>query len=412
MSNTTYIKTGWLIDGSGNAVQKQMLLTVQNGVFTDIDRFNELNGPNPAFITDLSRCTILPPFVDCHVHLSMSGSTDQEFRKQQLTAEYDDLYPRIAEHIHAHFTHGVLAVRDGGDRRGYALRYKNEATGEPNEPVILKAAGRAWHRKGRYGALIGRYPEDNERLPAAFSRENDSADHIKLANSGLNSLSRFGQETPPQFSLDEIKELVTLAHQRGRKVMVHANGRLPVRQALEAGCDSIEHGFFMGSENLKRMAESQTTWVPTAFTMKAYANTLDPHDTQIDRTVVNKNLHQQLEQIALARTYGVPIALGTDAGSKGVHHGESVPEELKLFIKAGCSLSEAVRCATYNGAQLLGIEETGLIAKGKPAHFLVARATPEMLAGKFSFLETMYLGGIPCAREFFSKIQVGSQSNT
>lgn len=184
--------------------------------------------------------------------------------------------------------------------------------------------------------------------------------------------------------------------------MVHANGQLPVRLALEAGCDSIEHGFFMGRENLERMAESQTTWVPTAFTMKAYGDTLEPHDTEIDRTVVDKNLHHQLQQIALAREYGVVVALGTDSGSKGVFHGQSVVEELKLFMKAGFSLPEAVQCATYNGAQLLGLKDMGLIAEGMPADFLVARATLTMLPEKFSSLESIYLGGRPCDKMLFS----------
>ncbi len=405
MGKTTYIKAGWLIDGSGRPVQKKILLTIKNGLFTAINTFEETNALDPAAITDLSLCTILPPFVDCHVHLCMSGTTDRHIRKEQLTADYYDLRPRLAKHIHDHFTHGVLAVRDGGDRMGHALRYKKETAVNRKEPVILKVAGRAWHKEGRYGALIGRTPDGDETLATAFSRENDSIDHVKHVNSGLNSLNVFGKETSPQFSRNEIKGLVAQAHQAGKRVMVHANGRLPVKAALEAGCHSIEHGFFMGKENLKLMADMQTTWVPTAFTMKAYADTLEStDDTHIDKKVVKKNLLHQLEQISLAREYGVPIALGTDAGSKGVLHGESVMEEMKLLMKAGYSISEAVRCATYNGAQLLAIDEIGLIDIGKPANFLVARATPAMLPRKISFLEAIYLNGSPCDKNYFNKI--------
>lgn len=404
MAKTTYIKVGWLIDGSGKPVQKKMLLTVKNGLFAAINTFEEANGLDPAAIKDFSLCTVSPPFIDCHVHLCMSGTTDRNFRKKQLTADYYALRPHIAEHIHNHFTHGILAVRDGGDRHGHALRYKKEPAEKKREPVILKVAGRAWHKEGRYGALIGRPPRDNETLATAFSQENGSIDHVKQINSGLNSLNVFGKETSPQFSRNELKGLVAQAHQAGKKVMVHANGRLPVKSALEAGCHSIEHGFFMGKENLKLMADMQTTWVPTAFTMKAYADTLESTNSHIDKRVVERTLIHQLEQISLAREYGVPIALGTDAGSKGVLHGESVVEEMKLFIKAGYSLSEAVHCATYNGAQLLAIDEIGLIAIGKPANFLVTRATPAMLPRKFSFLEAIYLNGSPCDKIFFNKI--------
>lgn len=404
MPQLHHVRVGHLVDGSCGPIQKDMLLTVNDGVFTAIERFSEEMVPDPAAVADLSLCTILPPLIDCHTHLSMSGTTDQQTRKEQLTANYDPIRHRIAEHIHYHFTHGVLAVRDGGDQHGHVLCYKNEPPENKKEPVIIKAAGKAWHKKGRYGAFIGRHPQDNETLATAFSGENDGVDHVKLINSGLNSLSEFGRESSPQFSLDELQEFAAQVKKRGLKLMVHANGRLPVRLALEAGCHSIEHGFFMGKENLRRMAETQTTWVPTAVTMKACAETLDPRDTLIDRRVVERTLEHQLEQIALAKQYGVTIALGTDAGSRGVLHGESVIEELKLIMKAGYSLTEAIQCATSNGAQLLGIDETGIIAKGKPAHFLVARATPAMLPRKLSYLEGIYLNGTPCNKEFFCKI--------
>lgn len=404
MNRLHYIKVGWLIDGSGGPIQKKMLLTIENGMFKRIDTFEDSNIPDPATVTDLSRCTVLPPFIDGHVHLCMSGSTDLQTRQQQLTANFEELRPRIAEHVHHHFTHGVLALRDGGDRQGHALRYQRELYGKGLDPVILKTAGSAWHSKGRYGGLISRHPEGNSTLVDAFAGDNDPVDHVKLVNSGLNSLSEFGRETAPQFDLDEIKAFVDQARQKGKKVMVHANGRLPVRLALKAGCHSIEHGFFMGRENLKLMAETQTIWVPTAFTMKAYADTMDLDDSQNDRGVAEQNLHHQLKQMAMARQYGVNIALGTDAGSRGVLHGESVVEELKLILQAGYSLPEAIRCATVNGAKLLETDEIGRIAIGKPAHFIAARATPAMLPRKLSYLEAIFLGGRPCDKKFFHKM--------
>ena len=80
--------------------------------------------------------------------------------------------------------------------------------------------------------------------------------------------------------------------------MVHANGRIPVQQALEAGCHSIEHGYFMGEENLRFMAEKQAVLVPTLYAMKACAEMADSAD---ERKVAEKNLARQLEQVAYAR---------------------------------------------------------------------------------------------------------------
>jgi imidazolonepropionase-like amidohydrolase len=399
-----YIKIGWLIDGSGAPVQKKRILTVEDGVITGINPFNDSDSPDPDLTTDLSRCTILPPLVDCHVHLAMSGTTDPQTRQRQLTAEYDDLKPRIAEQLHYHFSHGVLAVRDGGDRHGHVLRYKNEREGDGKDPVTIKTAGRPWYQQGRYGAFIGHSPAQGKTLDSAFAQEDDGADHVKLINSGLNSLTEFGKESAAQFSLEEIQKLVALASQRGQKVMVHANGRVPVRMALEAGCHSVEHGFFMGRENLRRMAEERTVWVPTAVTMKALLDNRDSGDGQGSKAVIAQNLDHQLEQITLAREFGVSVALGTDAGCRGIHHGESVVEEMKLLMTAGYSLVEAIGCASHNGAKLLGLDDIGIIAKGRPAHFIVARTTPAMLPRKLSCLEKIYLNGEPCDKAFFNKI--------
>jgi imidazolonepropionase-like amidohydrolase len=86
-------------------------------------------------------------------------------------------------------------------------------------------------------------------------KEKKGVDHIKIVNSGLNSLSCFAKETKPQFDSAELKAAVRADRQCGLKTMVHANGKMPVKIAVDAGCDSIEHGFFMGVENLHRIAD-------------------------------------------------------------------------------------------------------------------------------------------------------------
>jgi len=391
MKTNHFILAGWLLDGTGGPVQKKALLQVQNGTIISVDKHDSDNKPDPSVVTDLSHCTILPPLVDSHVHLFMSGTTDQNVRKEQLIAGYNRLKPVISRHLNYLLSFGVLGVRDGGDRGAYALRYRNESAG--NFPVQIKLAGRAWRQKNRYGALIGRHPGKNESLVTAFKRDKEETDWVKLVNSGLNSLKEYGRETAAQFGRDEIADLVFAAGQKGKKVMVHANGQLPVKLALEAGCHSIEHGFFMGRENLQLMADKGIVWVPTAYTMKSYAENLDPKDDRADLQVVSRTLEHQLEQMSVARELGVSMALGTDAGSLGVLHGESVVEEMKMFKKAGFTLPEIVRCATYNGSRLLGLEDIGLLQVGRPANFLVARGTPAQLPRKLSYLEDIFLDG-------------------
>ncbi len=389
-----YVLAGWLIDGSGEKARQRQLLTISGGLIAAISPADGADLPDPARLTDLSHCTIVPPLLDSHVHLCMSGSIDQSVRQAQQYADCLQLRPVIDEHLRQLFGHGVLAVRDGGDRLGCLLDYRPERTGDAE--VLVKRSGRAYFRQGRYGSLIGGRPIDRQALAERWEEDGQQVDQVKVVNSGLNSLSEFGRETKPQFSTAELAELVVRVHAQGKKVMVHANGRLPVRAAVTAGCDSVEHGYFMGRENLELMAQSGIFWVPTMYPMKAYADHIETCHGTADRRVIEKTLEHQLKQVAIARQCGVRVALGSDAGSAGVLYGEAVVEEMKLLIRAGYRLEEAIHCATENNAVLLGLErQWGRIAGGRPARFLVARGTPAQLPRKLSYLDAIYLGGRP-----------------
>ncbi len=391
-----YILAGRCIDGSGEPIRDRTLITIENGFFSAIENYNSSDTPDPAFVTDLSHGIILPALLDSHVHLCMSGTVDPAARKKQLKLGCEDLMPVITGHIAQQFSHGVLAVRDGGDRHRCILRYRQEQQGRNREPVRVLTGGRAFHRQDRYGGLIGGHPAAGQTLVEAYEGDDQPGDVVKVINSGLNSLSVFAQKTPPQFSLQELGDLVRQVKKEGKKVMVHANGVEAVQRALEAGCDSIEHGFFMGRENIEKMADMRVFWVPTVYTMKACAHYAQNCSVAAERGVIERNLAHQLEQLSHARAAGVRVALGTDAGSIGVLHGEALVEEMKLFMQAGYSLPEAISCATENNAHLLGLQsDFGRIGVGKPAHFLVARGTPAQLPRKLQYLEAIYLDGSP-----------------
>jgi imidazolonepropionase-like amidohydrolase len=387
------VDVGWLIDGSGGPIRRDRRIVVEDGAVRAIAPGREMPvAGRPEECVDLSGCTVLPGLVDAHLHLFMSGTGDPEIRRRQLDARFATLRPVIAAHLAASAAHGVVAVRDGGDYGGHALRYRIECRAEIPAGMTVRAAGRAFRAKGRYGRLIGRPPLPGQTLAEAVRRMTDPVDHVKIVNSGLNSLVHFGRETPPQFGLDELCPAVDAAHKRGLKVMVHCNGAGPVDIAVRAGCDSVEHGFFMGEENLRRMADAGTVWVPTAITMKAYARTLPAGAPEAE--IARRNLEHQLSQIRRARALGVRIAVGTDAGSLGVHHGRAVGEELAILAAAGFSVEEAVACAAGVGGALLGLSEGREIRVGHPARFIAVDGPPE---GLFERLATSRRFGFPQA---------------
>jgi len=368
------ILAGWLIDGTGAPAQKNVLITVKDGVFKEIRQFPE-GALIPSNFEDLSVCTVVPGLMDAHVHLFMSGTVDRERRKRQLNDGFERIQKTISRHLEQLIAHGVSAVRDGGDRNGYARRYKKYCMKEKYAAISIHAAGKAWHKAGRYGSFVGRAPKGP--LAEGILRESDGIDHVKIIQSGLNSLKYFGKESLPQFRLKALREAVEAASSLGLKTMVHANGRLPVKIALEAGCNSIEHGFFMGEENLALMADSRVFWVPTACTMKAYGKYMGGNGEEGQMAL--RNLEHQLEQITRAKALGVPIALGTDSGSLGVRHGSALVDELGLFLEAGYSIEEAIKCASLNAAILMGLEGRGVIKKGMQADFVAAKGHPSKL---------------------------------
>ena len=391
-----YIKAGWLIDGSGGPIKKNVVLEIANGIIGEIKPYDASDPPDSITTTDYSRSCLLPPMIDCHTHLCMSGTLEARDREMQLEVDYDGLKPLIAEHVGDQFSHGVLALRDGGDRHGAVLRYLQEEFAAQKLPLRIMSPGSAYHREGRYGKLIGRAVKSTESLLDAIVSSGHESDYLKIVNSGVNSLAEYGRQTAPQFAPQELEQVVAWAREKNKRVMVHANGELPVRQAIEAGCHSVEHGFFMGDENLRLMAERGTFWVPTVYTMKACLESAELGMKDATPSVVARTLSHQLQQLKRARSLGVKVAVGTDAGSIGVLHGEAMINELKLFLQAGYPLVEAIRCGSTVGAELLGIDDDfGLIAPGKKAHFLLCRGAPAQLPRKLRLLEAIYFDGEP-----------------
>ncbi|MDH5525670.1 MAG: amidohydrolase family protein, partial [Desulfobulbaceae bacterium] len=210
-------------------------------------------------------------------------------------------------------------------------------------------------------------------------------------------------------------ELCRMIQHRGqRKTVVVANGRQQVAEALAAGCDAIEQGYGMGEDNLRKMAENKVLWIPCVLRAK---NGLDGAASGgsvccrfSTRYVApgkaapgaeafwKKMLADQLAQLALARELGVKTAVGTGAGSEGILHGESMVEEMKLFIKAGYSLEEAIRCASKNGAVFFNMENLGALTVGRKATFLISRGSVKQLPRKLSYLEGIYVDGVPSSK--------------
>ncbi len=385
MGETRFIIAGRIIDGSGEDLRRGILLTIQNGIISAIDSAQELPNHSTATIDDFSHCTILPPLVDCSVSLLTSPSVDSSVRLLTEQADFSQKMITLERHTHYCHTHGVLGVADSGDTSDLLKKFNN---GNKQSKITIRTSGRLCQNMEDYASLHATEP-----------------DFIKVVYS-----PNIDDNTPlhPQITHKELSRI--LQHKGDKKGVVIANGQQQVEEALDAGCDAIEQGYGMGENNLLNMARNNILWIPSVVRAK---NGLDGASGGGDvccrfstryvapgkpipgaRDFWTKILTEQLTQLRFAKESGVLTAVGTGAGNIGILHGESMVEEIKLFIKAGYSLEEAIRCASENGARFFGMETLGSLTVGKKATFLITRGTAKQLPRKLSYLEDIYVDGI------------------
>ena len=200
------------------------------------------------------------------------------------------------------------------------------------------------------------------------------ADVIKFATTGgVNS----GTGLATRMFEDEARALVETAHAYGRKVAVHAHGADGIKLALRAGADSIEHGTVMDDEIIRTMKKQGTYYVPTLSTVNGYLERLaaNPNAYAPD---VKKQIDWRIgvtgQSLAKAAPAGVKIAFGTDAGVS--KHGRNA-DEFELMVKYGMTPVEAIKAATVNAADLLGLaSEIGTIEAGKSADIIAVAGDP------------------------------------
>lgn len=365
MDETRYILAGSFIDGCNSAGARNIFLAVTNGTITAIGPRADLPDLSEETIDDYSHCTLVPALVDCSVYLLRSPSVAGGAVAAKQRTGPADMGAMLARHISYCHAYGVLGVADGDGVQ-----------------------------------------DQLDRSPLITIRS--TGDFLKIYYS-----AQIGEEQPPGDVRDQYA-LGQLLQRRGeRKAVVVANGRQQVAEALAAGCDAIEQGYAMGQTNLKSMADKGVLWIPSVLRAK---NGVDSSGSGGDvccrfsqRYVApgepvpgaeaywKRMLEEQLAQLHWARQFGVQTAIGTGAGSPGILHGESVVEEMKLFIRAGYSLEETIRCASENGARFFDMAHLGALTVGRRATFLLTRGTVKQLPRKLSYLENIYIDGLPCS---------------
>ncbi|MBX5490832.1 MAG: amidohydrolase family protein [Chloroflexi bacterium] len=360
-----------LLDGRRWEPQSDRDVVIEGGRITAVGK-----GCSAAqTVLDCRGLTVMPGLIDCHVHLSVTGGPDflREARDPLAFVAW-----RAAKHARDTLQAGFTTVRSLGDR-DYVTVHLREAVAEGLvEGPRIVTAGLPICMTGGHGWLFGSREADGADGVRQAVREQlkAGADVIKLIATG-GVLTPGVQPGAPQLTRAELEAGVEEAHKAGRRAAAHAQGAEGIRNAVLAGIDSIEHGFYLEEDTASLMATRGTYLVPT---FSALRNIL-AHGTSagLAEYVVQKAATvstAQVESFQRALAAGVRVALGTDAGTPFNYHGANA-QELGHMVEAGLPVARALAAATSEAATLLGLDhEIGTIDVGKAADLIVVDGDP------------------------------------
>ncbi|MEU4173862.1 amidohydrolase family protein [Streptomyces sp. NPDC026589] len=319
--------------------------------------------------------TLLPGLIDTHVHLVFDAGPDPVAALR--AADDRTLLLAMAGRARRLLDAGVTTARDLGDRGqlGAVLRDAVERGTVPGPRLLTSGSpvtvsgGHCWYLGGQ---------ADSEGEIRRVVRENFAAGAawVKIMASG----GTFTPTGPPphssQFSRAELAAAVSEARRFGRRVAVHAHGTQAIEDAVAVGVDTLEHCSFATLEGPATDPESERLLPALAEAGVAVCPTLSGalYDTAADHG--EEVIDRVLDLVARTHRHGVPLIAGTDAGMPGSRF-DRFGEGVEWFAHAGLSTVEALRTATVNAADALGLtHRTGRLLPGLDADLLVVDGDP------------------------------------
>jgi imidazolonepropionase-like amidohydrolase len=389
---TIALKAARLFDGKSNALVQNGVVIVQGDKI--VDAGSNLPIPSGAQVIDLGDATLSPGFMDAHTHLTADFSGNyNERRLRELDLNVSEQAINATAFARATVKAGFTTVRDLGSRFVASREFVDVALRNsinkgvivgPRMLVATKGIGATGGHfdptSGFRDFLFGREPDytdgiangpDEIRKAVRFEVKN-GADVIKAAVSG-GVLSLADEVDTPQLTPAEMAALVDESHRLRKKVAVHCHGDQAAREAIDAGVDSIEHGSFMKPETVTMMKKKGTFLTPTLMASEWIMGKLDNYPPALQAKAKAATAARS-EMFRNAVKMGIKISFGTDAAV--YPHGQNA-KEFKLMVDLGMAPIDALKSATANDADLLGItQKVGTLEKGKLADVIAMPGDP------------------------------------
>jgi imidazolonepropionase-like amidohydrolase len=387
MARDVVIHAGRLIDGVSKTPQSQVSILIHDDRITGVQP--GFVSPAGAEVIDLSRATVLPGLIDCHVHITGEFDGGNPVAEAVTTTGYDSAYVSVGAAKRT-LEAGFTSVRDvGADIMVVTAMKRAIAKGRIEGPRMFVAGPPLGPTGGHGDAMNGLdpelshphwgdnlvdSPEDARRVVRKLHAM--GADLIKIMPSG-GVLSIGDNPNEQLMADDEIKAVVDTAHAMGMRVAAHAHGKEAIDKASALGVDSIEHGSYADAESYRIMKAHGTWLVPTLLVAQTATKIALAHPEQLNPSSAAKALKVAPMTIAnLGNAYraGVKIAFGTDQGL--APHGQNA-QEFALMVKAGMTPIDAITAATASAAELIGdTADIGSVQAGRYADIIAVNGDP------------------------------------
>ncbi|MFC6275193.1 amidohydrolase family protein [Levilactobacillus tangyuanensis] len=380
-----------LFDGTNDQNQADAWFTVDTETGKLVDRGQGTPAQSDEQV-DLGGQYVMPGFFNVHTHVSANPQKlngDDKSESETAVMAWTNLQALLKS--------GVTYTRGCGNEYDVDVKLKRlQKSGQlPHTPRML-TSGKAFSMTGGHGdSPHGGHAVDSpdEMRKAVRTAFKNGAESVKvMATGGVMTPNDFMEDA--QLSVAEMHVAVEEAHHKRRVVAAHAEGNPGIQNALDAGVDSVEHGFYVNEAEAKQMVKQGTYLTPTLiaeWVIPEYGNG-DLPDWEVKKAA--DALDDTYVNMRRAFKLGVKFTCGTDAGTP--YNGfDKTPEEFGLLTKLGMTNAEAYQCSTLNSPKLLGVaDEYGTLEVGKFADFQVLKKDP--LADTANVVQEdkqVYLGG-------------------
>ena len=395
------IHAATLYDGVAAAPRHRVTIRVHDDKITGIDA--GYTAPAGARVVDLSQSTVMPGFIDSHIHIGAKLPSRVNATEDALTHNVIDRAFDGAVFARQMLQQGFTSGRDvGGGDDTVALRNAIDAGKTPGPRLWVSleplgpTAGHGDMRTGMDGQLShpawdnGLVDSPDQARLRVREHKRRGADLIKIMPSG--GIASTGDDPRAQLMTnDEIRTVVETAHAMGMKVAAHTYPSPAIDNAVRAGVDSIEHGSFASAETLALMKTRGTVLVPTLTVYEVFYKVAATHPELLGPGTAAKELANDLlpkRNLPLAIKSGVKIAYGTDIG-EGDH-----AMEFGLLIANGMSPAQALSAATKESAELLGAaDRIGSVQPGRYADLVASDGDPLADPKRFGQISFVMKGG-------------------